>query len=153
MTWSLQLRNGDLSLGGASYGTVTGEDKLAQDLRCFILEQMGTDDMHLDYGSTLNGGRMPDGTLVPGVIGHATNDEFAELEVESELRRIIGQYQARQLQRAKDDRLVYGKTTLHRGEVVLGVRSIAIQRTVDTMNVTITIETAADSLVTLGLEV
>lgn len=152
MTWSLQLRNGDLSLGNASYGTVTGEDKLVQDLRTYILEQMGTDDMHPTFGSLLNGGRLEDGTVVPGSIGDI-NDSFTQLEVESEIRRIVIDFQGRQLRRAKDDRTVFGKTTLTRGEILLSVVDIDMQQTGDILNITIILQTAKGSTIELGLEV
>jgi phage baseplate assembly protein W len=150
--WSLAIRNGDLTLGGSSYGTVTGEDKLVQDLRCFILEKRGTDDMHPTYGTTLDGGRLDDGTESPGLIGKP-NTALVQLEVESELKRIINDYQARQLERAKADRMAYGKTTLHRGEVLLGVTEMKFTPVGDTLNILITLQTANDTKIDLGLEV
>lgn len=144
MTWSLQLRNGDLTLGNASYGTVTGERKLVQDLRAYVLEQMGTDDMHPEFGSLIDGGRLPDGTEVQGTIGKM-NTELARVEVEAELRRLINAFQARQLQRAKDDRIVYGKTTLTKGEVLLGLSDMVFTRSGDALSVVLVLQTAADT--------
>ena len=150
MTWSLQTRNGDLTLGNASYGTVTGEDKLVQDLRAYILEPRGTDSAHPLFGSLLDGGLNTDGSFSKGLIGH-TNNAFTELEVESELRRIISDYQARQLQRAKDDRLIYGKTTLTKGEILLGVTFINVEAKTDTLSITLSLETAKGTTVELAL--
>lgn len=150
MTWSLQLRNGDLTLGNASYGTVTGEDKLVQDLRAYILERRGTDNAHPSFGSLLDGGINTDGSWAKGFIGQ-TNNAFVQLEVETELRRIVSEYQARQLQRAKDDRLIYGKTTLTKGEVLLGITSLDIDATTDALNITIGLETARGTTVELAL--
>lgn len=144
MSWSLRLRNGDLSLGNASYGTITGEQKLVQDLRAYILEEMGTDDMHPEFGSLINGGRLPNGRVAQGVIGKVNND-LAQVEVESELRRLVNAFQSRQLQRAKDDKVVYGKATLTKGEVLLGVSKVEFRRNQDTLSVVMTLQTAANS--------
>jgi hypothetical protein len=152
MTWSLALRNGDLTLSSASYGTVTGEDKLVQDLRAFILERMGTDDMHPSYGSLLDGGRLPDGTEKSGPIG-SSDIEFAQLEIETELRRIISIYQNRQLARAKDDRLTYGKTTLSKSEVLLAIQGINFRQVGDTLNVQLNLQTAANTTIPLTIDV
>lgn len=150
MSWSFQIANGDLTLGNASYGTVTGEQKLVQDLRAYILEKMGTDDMHPTYGSTINGGRLADGTEVQGSIGIA-NNALALAEVESEIRRIASDYQARQLQRAKDDRITYGKVTLTKGEVLLGIGNIDVKQYADTLDLTITLNTGNNTEVELDL--
>jgi hypothetical protein len=151
MTWSLRLQNGDLTLGNASYGTVTSEEKLVQDLRCYILEQMGTDDMHPNFGSLLDGGYRSDGSSVKSLIG-TPNDAFTQLGVETELRRIIADYQDRQLRRAKDDRIVFGKTTLTKGEVLLAVDEMRVEPTEDKLIVTLTLQTASNTTVELGLE-
>ncbi len=142
MTWSLRIQNGDLTLGNASYGTVTGTKKLVQDLRCYLLERMGTDTAHPDYGSILNGGRLPDGTEVAGPIGKM-NTTFVEAEVTSEIRRIVNQFQSEQLERARSDRQVYGKTTMVKGEVLLGVTDIIYEHNQDSLNVTLTLQTGS----------
>lgn len=152
MTWSFKLRNGDLTLGGTSFGTITGEEKLVQDLRCYLLERMGNDDMHPEFGSLLDGGRLEDGTEQPGFIG-GPNSALVELEIENEIQRLVLAYQARQLARAKADRLTYGKTTLHRGEVLLSLSNISIIRKEDLMDISLTLETAANTTIELGLEV
>jgi hypothetical protein len=144
MTWSLKLRNGDLALGAAQLGTVTGEEKLVQDLRAHILEHMGTDDMHPEFGSLIDGGTLPDGTVSPGIIG-ALNDDFASMEVASDIRRIVNDYQDRQLARAKDDRYTYGKVTINRGEVLLSLDDIEVTRSMDTLQVNLKITTARQS--------
>jgi hypothetical protein len=150
MSWSLRLHNGDLTLNQANYGTVTGEAKLAQDLRCYILERMGLDDMHPDYGSILDGGTLSDGTEAPGFIG-LINDDFTQLQIESELQRIVNSYQGLQLARAQDDQLVYGKTTLTRNEILLSA-SFNFDAEGDTLNVTLSLTTAANSTVDLTLD-
>lgn len=138
------MRGGDLTLGNASYGTVTGEQKLVQDLRAYILERMGTDDMHPDFGSLIDGGRLADGTEINGVIGQM-NTDLAQVEIETEIRRLINAFQTRQLQRAKDDQLVYGKTTLTKGEVLIGLVNLNFSRYADSATIILTLQTASDT--------
>ena len=65
MTWSLAVVNGDLSFAGpGGYATVSGQNKLIQDLKNWLLEPRGTDPIHPGYGCTLDGGMLPDGTFV-----------------------------------------------------------------------------------------
>lgn len=151
MTWSLALRHGDLDLSpNASLGTVTGSDKLVQDLRCFLLERMGSDDLHPTFGSLLDGG-FRDGQYVEGVIG-VLNDELAALAVETEIRRMVAAYQAAQLARARGDRATYGKATLTKGEVLLSLDAIDIVQASETMVITLHLTTGDDqAILTLGL--
>lgn len=150
MSWSLKLTNGDLDLRAASYGIVTGEAKLIQDLRCFILEKMGTDPLHPEFGSLIDGGRRPDGTVIDGVIGLVNND-LARLEVESDIRRIVREYQQRQLGRAREDKGRYGKTTFSRGEVLVALNSVDFEAVADTLNVTLVITTGNENELELAL--
>jgi hypothetical protein len=143
MSWSLKLENGDLSISGSRIGIVTGKAKLAQDLRNWILEHMGTDDLHPGFGSLLDGGITPQGAVVPGVIG--TDDlDVAEVEIRSEIQRIVSDYQSLQLARAKSDKLSYGRATMTPSEVLLSLDDIAIEQNMDTLKVTISISTASD---------
>lgn len=152
MTWSLRIQNGNLTLGNASYGTITGTQKLIQDLRCYLLERMGTDSAHPDYGSTLNGGRLPNGIEVPGPIGKM-NDAFVEAEVTVEIRRIVNQFQSEQLARARSDRQVYGKSTMNKGEVLLGVSTIEYEHLMDALNITLVLITGDDTNPELDLTI
>lgn len=134
MSWSLQVHNGDLALGGAQFATVTGSDKLVQDLRCYILESMGTDDMHPDYGSIIDGGIDSDGTVYASIIGE-TNPSQTEMFLRTEFSRIIREYQDMQLSRAKADRITYGRVTLTKGEVLYSVTNISFTWNADTVHV------------------
>lgn len=152
MSWSLQLTNGDLVVGQASLAAVNGPSKLQQDLRCFILEQMGTDDMHPGFGSLIDGGTTLNGVYNPGVIG-VVNDDTAATFVRSEMVRICNEYQAGQLDRARNDQAIYGKATLDRNEVLLRLDSVEIQQTVDSMTVRLTITTGSNIQTTVDITV
>lgn len=149
MSWSLRLRNGDLAIDGNHFETVTAEHKLIQDLRCHILEQMGTDSAHRGFGSLIDGGRKPDGRIVESVIGRI-DWEYVRLEVEADLQRIFSEHQAKQLVRAKSDSFTYNKTTLTAGEVLIGVNELRFIRSLDGLIILITVRTAANSFVTLN---
>lgn len=139
MTWSLNVTNGDLTLDGGKLGIVSGSNKLLQDFRHYILERMGTDPLHPDYGSLIDGGTR-NGQEVPSPLGR-TDWKLIALELESEIRRIAADYQRRQVERAKSDRIYYGKSTLTQGEILAAVTDIRFRQNMDALNVYISVET------------
>jgi len=152
MTWSLRLYHGDLQKSGSQLAKVSNETKMVQDLRCQFLYQMGIDDLHPDFGSLLDGGKTPDGVIRDSLIG-MDDKEYAKALLYSEIQRVISDYQERQLARAKLDKLVYGKATLTRNEVVQAVESIDIVENLDGLQVNITIQTGSNKLQNITLSV
>lgn len=146
MSWSLEIRNGDLTLSGARYGGVTGAAKLVQDFRAQLLERMGTDPQHPEYGSLINGGRTPDGREHPGAIGQTTNS-LTILDVRTEIIRIAQNIQSRQLAKARADRIKYGKVTLRHSEVLYSLRDVNIRQDEDSLIINITLVTADGTVV------
>lgn len=116
MSYSLQLRNGDLVVDRGRLGSVTGPQKLVQDIRCALLEHMGTDDLHPEFGSVLDGGTM-DGEEVEGIIGETDPDIIGSF-VTTEINRIISNYRNAQIIRAQSDLMSYNKTTFSLGEAL-----------------------------------
>jgi hypothetical protein len=151
MSWSLRLQNGDLALDGTSLGSISGAQKLVQDLRCAILERMGTDDMHPQFGSLIDGG-FANGREVPSLLGGNNWDHIA-LQVESELRRIATDYQRKQLDRIQQDRLTYGSSTLTPSEVLAAISGIRLVQAQDALLVQVSIQTATGEQQTLNLPV
>jgi hypothetical protein len=142
MSWSLQLRGGDLVIGGASFGVATQQQKLVQDLRCAILERMGTDEDHPWFGSLIDGGRL-NGVEQESII--ATDDwNMAVLTVEGEIRRIVDAYQKQQIIRSEQDRSTYGKPTLTPGELLMGVSNIEFFQAQDNLLCRVTLVTGSD---------
>lgn len=139
MSWSLQLRHGDLVTDGASLAQVTGWSKLTQDLRCAILERRGHDDMHPTFGSLIDGGYDDAGNWIQSLIGEDEID-FVVLSVETDLRRIMAEHQQRQVARAKDDRYVYGQSTLDPAEMLLEVNDIEFTQVGDELLVNVHIQ-------------
>jgi hypothetical protein len=150
MSWSLHVQDGDFVLDSAHLGMVTGATKLGQDFRHFLLERMGTDSMHLDYGSLLDGGMQPDGTIVPSPIGE-TNWNHVALMVDTEIRRIVSIYQSRQIERAKSDRLRYNKDTLTAGEILASADIISMTATEDQLLVKVRLVSGNADTLTLEI--
>jgi hypothetical protein len=140
MSWSLELRNGDLALSGTRLGQATGAQKLVQDLRCAILEPRGHDDMHPTFGSTIDGGLDEYGREIESVIG-ASDWEFVAARVQNEIRRIGQEYQRQQVTRSKNDRYKYGESTLTPGEMLLGLGGIVLLQVQDALVVQVTLTT------------
>lgn len=149
MSWSLQLRGGDLVIGGTTFGTTTGSEKLVQDLRCAILERMGTDEDHPWFGSLIDGGRL-NGVDQPSIIA-TDNWDMAVLAVEGEIRRIVDQYQKAQILRTERDRMTYGKPTLSPGEILMGIGSIEFFQAQDNLLCRVILITGADGKITVNV--
>lgn len=145
MSWSLRVSNGDLSIGSGGLNTVTGSDKLVQDLSCALLEPMGNDSMHPTFGSLIDGGTDASGNISTGYIGQPNNDQNDAL-VASEVQRIARTYQASQIARNNSDVAVYGKSTLTADEALLGLSSLNVQRAQDQLLITAVLQTGAGSL-------
>lgn len=149
MSWSLQLRNGDLTLGGTSLGQTVGGNKLVQDLRCALLERRGHDVSHLTYGSLLDGGLDDFGVEQPSLIG--TNDwNRIALRVEAEIRRISRVHQGAQLERARQDRLTYGESTLDPQELLLQIQDIKMIQAQDKLMVSVSLVTGNHQTITIN---
>lgn len=152
MSWSLQLRNGDLALDGARLGQVTGSQKLVQDLRCALLEPRGTDDLHPLFGSMIDGGRDESGRYVPSVIGE-DDWERAELQIYSEIQRIVSEHQQRQIIRSQQDRRVYGESTLSMGELLVSLVDVSMTRAQDMLMVHVTLRNGDGSTTQVDIPV
>jgi hypothetical protein len=144
MSWSLQITHGDFQVESAHLGTVTQHAKLIQDFRCAILEKMGTDNLHPDFGSLIDGGTTPDGTTSNGVIGESDLGTVG-LIIETEINRIARYMQRAQLERAKQDKLTYGKATLTPQEVLLQLNGIEMTQRQDSIKVVVGLVSASNN--------
>lgn len=138
MTWSFQIKNGDLNFAGpGGFATVTGQQKLIQDLKNWLLEPRGTDAFHPDYGSILDGGTANDGSVIEGSIGSVVTPE-ALLVIESEVRRVLNGYQQQQISRLQREAPLYGGlNTFSAGEVLSSVDDVQVIQIGDTVLVTV----------------
>jgi len=144
MSWSFQIRNGDLNWGGpGGFATVSGRQKLIQDLRNWLTEPRGTDSFHPDYGSVLDGGIGPTGTEVDYLIGNVVSEE-GMMQIEAEVRRILAAYQQQQSDRLNNDIIKYsGKNTFGLDEILLQVEDVTVENYQDVVLVTVTLLTGS----------
>lgn len=128
--------------GPGGFSTVTGTQKLVQDLRNWILEPRGTDPSTPDYGSTLDGGSLPDGSWVePAIGGLATPEEL--MDIEAEIRRILNAYQQQQATRINQEVILYsGKNTFAPGEILASINDVQLIQILTTLLVSVSITTA-----------
>ena len=144
MSWSFHVKNGDLNFAGpGGFATVTGQQKLVQDLKNWLLEPRGTDPFHPDYGSVLDGGVLPDGSDVDSTIGNLISGETL-LNIEAEVRRILNGYQQQQLERINRESVIYnGKNTFSSGEILAVVEDVQITQVGDVVLVRCVIRTGS----------
>lgn len=136
--------------GPGGLATVTGQQKLVQDLRCWILESRGTDPMHPDYGSIIEGGVLPDGSLADPMVGQLIDAETAT-SLEAEIRRILGAYQQQQVNRINQENITYaGKNTYGLGELLAAINDVSVVQVADTVLVQVTITTADGDALTFS---
>lgn len=117
MSWSFEILNGDLNLSSrdGGMGIVTGPKKTLQDLRLALSEPVGTDPMHMDFGTMLDGGKLSTGEVVSSLIG---GNFVSTASVEEEIRRVILDFSARQNERIKRDLNMMGRTTVPESEII-----------------------------------
>lgn len=123
MSWSFDISAGDLTFVSNKSGAaiVTGKDKTFQDLKNALLEPMGSDIMHPEYGSLLDGGTLPDGTSVDSYIG---SDSLSVYKIEEEVVRVIESFINRQNTRINSDIDTFGKSTVSDSEIIESISSI-----------------------------
>ena len=91
MSYSLAIVDGDLAKRGSQLSLVFGVNKLEQDVNCWLLEQFGGDRFHVNMGSILQ-------EFIGSVVSGSTR-----VEVQSEILRVLDNYQAMQLRRFKEN--------------------------------------------------
>lgn len=145
MSISFSIDGGDLKVGsGRSFETVTGAQKLAQDLGLWVLERIGTDPATPQYGSRLDGGII-DGISIDSFIGQTLTNERV-LEVKQELSTLLAQYQQDQVSKMQREMVLYnGNHTLTTDETLSTVDSIEAVSVGDQIIVRVSITTLAGS--------
>jgi phage baseplate assembly protein W len=145
MSWSLKLTNGDISYGTNGLSTVTGSNKLGQDMACAVLTPIGSDPTSPTYGSAIDGGLDQNGNALPSLIGSG-NTGANQAFISAEIQRVLQNYQAAQLQRYQNDVAAYGRSTLSAGEALLSINQINTQPVDDQLIVTAVVTTGNGSL-------
>lgn len=135
---TMLLRDGDLVPSHRDFVMITGTGKVAQDLRCALLEPMGNDRFHTGWGSTLE-----------DFLATIANED-TRFDVESEVNRVISNYVA--VQRDKIEADIYGdtETRFTTSEIVQRIRSVEARIDADSVQVTITLVTVSGEVVLLS---
>lgn len=143
MSTSFKLDGGDFAIGsGRSFERVSGAYKLAQDLRLWVLERIGTDPSTPTFGSRLDGGVI-DGEEVASYIGQIGSEALLS-EIRSEIVSLLGQYQQGQIAKMQREMLLYnGKHTLDADETLHIINSVEATQTADQVIVRVNCQTLA----------
>jgi hypothetical protein len=143
MSKSFKIVNGDFAVGaGRSFETVSGASKLAQDLRLWVTERIGTDPSFPTYGSRLDGG-VVDGREIESYIGQIGTQERLN-EIRAEVNTLLSLYQSTQLEKMRRESILYnGKTTLPPEEVLHVVENIEARQVGTVVIVRVTYQTLA----------
>lgn len=121
MSYSLAIADGDLVQQGSRLGVVFGMDKLRQDLRCWLMERYGIDRFHTNTGSNLQ-------AFIGSIVKETTR-----VEVQSEVFRILQNYQLTQAKRYQENPEKFSFS-----ELLIEVKSIITSVDYDTVRVAIT---------------
>lgn len=117
MSFSLAVQDGDLVQLGNQLDLVFGTEKLIQDIYLWIMEDYGIDRFHVTMGSILS-------DFIGGIV-----DETTRVEIQSEILRVLQNYQAVQVRALKEDPAKFSTS-----ELLVSVDSIKVQVSFDTIN-------------------
>lgn len=135
MTFSLALKGGDLVQLGSVLGIVSGSDKLQQDMSLWLTERLGVDRFHPRYGS-----------ILPNFIGGVVNLS-TQVAVQSEVDRVLGNYQAVQQQAFKANPQLFSYT-----ELLNDLVGVDVGVNYDTVSVAISVTTGANTFVSVSTQ-
>ena len=135
---TLALRNGDLVPGPTGYQTLSGAQKIRQDLALALGESYGDDRFHPAWGSAL-----------PNYIGEPVGEELRSLTV-SEAARVIQQYIDTQSAEVLQDSLAQNRSRYDTDDVVSQVLSIDAELAMDTIKVKVVLRTMAGQSITIS---
>lgn len=132
MSFSLALADGDLVQKGNQLDLVFGVDKLNQDVYLWLMERYGGDRFHVTMGSILQ-------EFIGGIVGDSTL-----AEVESEVLRVLQNYQAVQLRGIKENPQLYSTS-----ELLVSIDDIQARLNFDTVNVTVRLRNGSGNTATI----
>lgn len=133
MSFSLALSDGDLVQQGSNLGIVYGTDKLVQDMTCWLEERLGVDRFHPRYGSVLP-------NFIGGVVTAST-----QAAVQSEIDRVLGNYQAVQQQAFGNNPQLFSLD-----ELLNALTDVNVGITYDTVSAAVSVSTGANTLASVS---
>jgi phage baseplate assembly protein W len=137
----LALADGDLVVTPAGHKTISGAARITQDLRCALIEPLGNDRFHRDWGS-----------IIRSYIGQTLTEEVALL-VESEANRVLQNYVLVQRAQVLGDFTAQRASRYDTSDVVRAIQDIRVQINFDTVTVFVVLVTQANQRVTIPLTV
>lgn len=125
----LALQNGDLVLGHGGFATVSGQNKVRQDLSCALREPIGTDRFHPAWGSILH-----------QYIGTAFSADTAML-IESEVYRVVQNYMLTRSSTLQHQNLNGGKSRFRAEEIISSINDVEVSQQEDRCFVRVSLTT------------
>lgn len=133
----LAVIDGDLVLSGNSFLTVSGSEKIRQDLTFAVQEEYGSDPFHPHWGSILD-----------RFVGQPITASL-QAQVRNEVQRILNNYIAIQADMVNSAVTAGTSSLLDTSDVVQAVQNIDVQLSNDKIVVTATLTTMAGDSVTV----
>lgn len=135
---TLVIRNGDLALGPGGFQTITGPQKVKQDLAVAMREPFGCDRFHPRWGS-----------LLFDYVGRPVSLELEAL-IRGEITRLVQNYAASQGEALMQDRTrSQRRSRFSTNEVVSGVEAIQVRQEYDRYHIRVIVRTMAGEEITL----
>lgn len=138
---TLALVNGDLMLAQGGYLTYTGAERIKQDLTLALNEEYGSDRFHPRWG-----------TIVMQYIGQVLTTHIQDL-VKAEVVRVVKNYIAVQQNEVLGDTQVDVANRFNTSDVVRNIVSLSASSNIDTINISLVLETMARETVTIKRQV
>lgn len=132
MSYSLAVADGDLVQNGSQLSVVYGVDKLRQDVNCWMMETLGCDRFHSNYGAALQ-------DYIGGVVSGSTKSQ-----VQAEVLRVLQNYQTLQVRRFKEN-----PEKMSGSELMVSVDDISVKISYDTVYVTIKLRNGTQQYTTI----
>lgn len=139
---NLRIIDGDIVLGiGNHLAMVTGKDKLLQDLRLWLIEPFGTGFTTPNFGS-----------LLSGYIGELNPEEQLS-EIEDEVRRILGIYQAHQMENIRAAQSRGELSSYSKKEILNVIKTVEASAVRDAILVKVVIQNLSDTEIIIPLTI
>ena len=134
MSYSLAIADGDLVKKGSQLSLVFGVNKLNQDVNCWLLEQYGTDRFHVNMGSILQ-------EFIGGVVSGS-----ASVEVQSEILRVLQNYQAVQVKRFREN-----PQKLSPSELLVSIDDVSVSIDYSVVRATVKLRNGSNEATTISV--
>jgi phage baseplate assembly protein W len=135
---TLALSSGDLVPAGGGYQTISGPDKIRQDMALALGEELGHDPYHPEWGSTL-----------PSYVGSPLTSDV-QVAIQAEVARVLAAHMAVQQQVVAQDSVQGSVSRFDTSDVIGTVNGISVTNPAsDALMITASITTLAGQTVTM----